>query len=191
MLKKELLINFDLSLQKRSSTSNWKVLSKTMFKPDKAYPPIPNNVFFEQVIACLNDGKNIVMYVQGNSMFPFVCDGDKILLAPAKSDALRLGDIVLAKTQIGVILHRIVRLQENLIVLAGDGNVRQIEHTFRNEVFGKVTKIYRRELVWDASSFKSSFIWRCWHIFRPIRRALLVFFKRFTKLTQTHYENKR
>jgi signal peptidase I len=162
-----------------------------MFKSGTAYPPIPNNVFFEQVIACLNEGKNIVMYVQGNSMFPFICNGDKILLAPAESETLRLGDIVLAKTQIGVILHRVIELQENLIVLAGDGNTKQVEHASLDEVFGKVFIVYRGKLAWDASSFKSRLIWRCWHIFRPIRRVLLAFLKRLTKLTRTNDEDKR
>ncbi len=191
MLKKKLLINFEPVFAKTLFNIKLENSIKTMFKPDKAYPPIPNNVFFEQVIACLNEGKNIVMYVQGNSMFPFLCNGDKILLAPAKSEALEFGDIVLAKTQIGIILHRIVKIEENVIVLAGDGNVKQIEHTFPNEVLGKVMRIYRGQLEWDACSLKSSLIWRCWHIFRPFRRVLLMLFKRTTKLTQTHYENKR
>lgn len=192
MLKKEKLINFESSLQKRSSTSNWKVPSKAMFKSGKAYEPIPNNIFFEQVIACLNEGKNIAMYVQGNSMFPFLCHGDKILLVPgAKSQRWKIGDIVLANTQIGIILHRIIKIQENLIVLAGDGNTKQTEHSFPNEVFGKVVKVYRGKSAWEVSSIKSRLIWQCWHIFRPIRRILLVFIKQLTSITQAHYEDKR
>lgn len=162
-----------------------------MFKPDKAYPPIPNNVFFEQVIACLNEGKNIVMYVQGNSMFPFLCNGDKVLLTPANKQTLAFGDIVLAKTQIGIILHRIIKLREDAITLAGDGNAKQIEHTFRNEVFGKVTKVYRGQSAWNTTTFNSHLVWQCWHISRSFRRILLALFKRITKLTRTHYENKR
>ena len=159
---------------------------------ERKYLKISNDIFFEQVLLCLKENKKVKMFVQGNSMFPFLWNGDEVLLSPAQPKTLKRGDIVLAKTEIGIILHRIIRLKEDLVVLAGDGNVNQVEHAFLNEVYAIVQCGYRNDSSWNVSSTYQKLLWLLWRFFRPLRRLLIPIIKTITKQhTQNNYENKR
>ncbi len=163
-----------------------------MSEQNRTYPPIPNDLFFEQVIACLEEGKNVKMNVQGNSMFPFICHGDKIILSPIDNPSkLAIGDVVLAKSDHGTLLHRIVEIEQDLIILAGDRNPKQKEKAVRNQVFGITKDICRGDSSFDISSPRYMSFWKVWSLLRPIRRVLVVFLMPFTKFTNLHYENKR
>lgn len=121
------------------------------------------------------------MIVQGNSMFPFLKNRDEVLLSPAKQQELKRGDIVLAKTEIGIILHRIIRWEKDGVVLAGDGNISQIEHALFVEIYGVVQHAYRHNSDWNVSSAGQVFLWQLWHFLCPFRRLLIPTFKLFTK----------
>ena len=55
-----------------------------------------SNLLLEEAIAVLQEGKNVSLYIRGNSMFPFLRDGKDILeLCPPGDRALGRGDVVL------------------------------------------------------------------------------------------------
>ena len=88
---------------------------------------LPNDFFFTEVKKCLQEDKLVEIVVQGNSMRPFLNNGERILLKSIKNRALKTGDIVLAEFDSGYVLHRIVKKRKEYFVLAGDGNLSQKE----------------------------------------------------------------
>ena len=91
---------------------------------------IPNQLFFAEVQAQIRQGKKVKIRVRGNSMLPFIRNNDETLLIPPTPEKIRIGTPVVAQTdELGIVLHRIHRIEGSRITLLGDGNVNQFEHT--------------------------------------------------------------
>ena len=75
----------------------------------------------------LNNGHTVEFMPQGTSMRPFIEGGhDSVILGRNKNP--KVGDIVLAKTNQQYVLHRIVKINNNDIILQGDGNLQGYEY---------------------------------------------------------------
>lgn len=137
---------------------------------------IPNEVFFEEVIKHLNLGKSVVFHVSGNSMLPFLKHGEKILLCPLKSDSPTVGEIILSRSSYGIVLHRVVRIKNGKIWLAGDGNLAQHEIVEKDQLLGVMTAVIRngKNVYLDTKSKKILGLF--WYYLRPFR---IVFSKLF------------
>jgi signal peptidase I len=55
------------------------------------------------------------------------------------------GKIVLAYFNNAYVLHRIVKIKENTITLAGDGNIQQVEVITNKDILAVVIQAYRGE----------------------------------------------
>ena len=94
---------------------------------------IPNELFFAEVQAQIRQGKKVRIRVRGNSMLPFIRNNDEALLIPPTPEKIKKGTPIVAVTdELGIVLHRIYRIDGNRITLLGDGNIHQFEHTSPN-----------------------------------------------------------
>lgn len=84
---------------------------------------ISNEDYFTEVRRILAEGKEVRIRVKGNSMLPFIKDGDTVLLRPYQGERLALGCNVLAKDKDKFVFHRFVGKKNDLYILAGDGNL--------------------------------------------------------------------
>lgn len=140
---------------------------------------ISNDIFFAQVEELLSEGQSVVIRVKGYSMRPFMrSDRTSVRIAPltdSERKALRVGDIVLFRYRGRHIMHRIRRIDEDKITLAGDGNYRLWEQCSPQDVVGIIS---------DVISFNGrtischSRLWRCaswiWvSLPQLLRRAIL------------------
>jgi len=66
-----------------------------------------SRLFEELCEALLRRGNAVQFRVSGASMQPNVNDGDDVLVAPVKSEELRRGDVVLARNEDGLRVHRV------------------------------------------------------------------------------------
>ena len=66
-------------------------------------------------------GRPLWLDATGDSMYPAVRDGNRVLLAPRRRPP-RTGDIVLARFGQRLVLHRVTRLSGDQIVLQGDAS---------------------------------------------------------------------
>ena len=84
----------------------------------------------------------------------------------------------LAKVEGGrYVLHRVIKIEDGLITLMGDGNIRGHEHTVPERVAGTVTRIIKasgREIKPGRG--------RVWKTLRPFRRIILGVYRRWLKV---------
>ena len=87
---------------------------------------ISNDIFFAQIEELLSEGQSVIIRVKGHSMRPFMrSDRTSVRIAPLTDSERKLvsvGDIVLFRYRDHHIMHRIRRIEEDRITLAGDGN---------------------------------------------------------------------
>jgi signal peptidase I len=130
---------------------------------------ISNDLFFQEVKELLGEGKKVSLYVQGDSMRPFLKNGDKVLLTSASSRRIKKGAIILARSSMGIVLHRVIQVNEDSYLLAGDAHSKQVEKASVADVIGIVVGAHRygKEIHLD-SSYKR-FLSFLWGVLRPFR----------------------
>lgn len=131
-----------------------------------------NDLFFREVEALIKENLKVTFRLKGGSMRPFLRDGDVIRIAPRAAEALRPGDIALAHTDYGVLLHRIVRISGEQVILLGDANRRE-ELTERGKVIGVFDAAWRGEKSLNLDSRSMRQLAHCWYRLRFFRRYLL------------------
>lgn len=134
---------------------------------------MPNKLLFEQVLEYVKQGKQVTIRVKGNSMKPWLRDGDRVLLKPFERKDLAKGIIVLANVDEQMVLHRVIKYSERVIWLAGDGNLVQREVVDHMDVVAWAVRLYRADI-----EIKLDQRWRCilgqiWYWARPIRRIVM------------------
>ena len=123
----------------------------------------------------IREGKTVVLPVRGNSMRPFIQNGNNCVELHPLPPVLRKGDVVLARTSKGYyVLHRVTAISPDLLTLEGDGNISLRETCRPSDVLA------RAEWVIDAHKERHSLLdrrarikWRIWYMLRPLRRVLL------------------
>lgn len=127
---------------------------------------VNNEIFFELILSEIEQEKEVIIPVKGNSMFPFIKDGQRIALMPLKNSNLRLGDIVLAKWNNQYILHRIIAMNEFQVSLAGDNNLSLIEKTDISNVLGKLKGSFNDKNVFRVHSVLNRYLGILWYFTR-------------------------
>ena len=123
----------------------------------------------------IREGKTVVLPVRGNSMRPFIQNGNDCVELHPLPPVLRKGDVVLARTSKGYyVLHRVTAISPDLLTLEGGGNIGRRETCRPSDVLA------RAEWVIDAHKERHSLLdrrarikWRMWYMLRPLRRVLL------------------
>lgn len=140
---------------------------------DKTEPRIiTNELYFEEVQRLLNEGKEVCIRVKGNSMLPFIKNGDRVLLEAYRGTALLLGANILAKHEGKFVFHRYVGKKNGSVVLAGDGNIALHEYIPSSAIIAVATKHYTNDsdLAKDINSAWPRLRGMTWYQLRLIRR---------------------
>ena len=87
----------------------------------------------------LHEGQSVDVCVRGQSMLPFFRSGSVIRLRPLRPGDLRRGNVVLGETDGGhFVVHRILRVDAEVVTLLGDGNVAGTERIAAERIHGIV-----------------------------------------------------
>lgn len=106
---------------------------------------LPNELFFKEVEAMIDDGLPVRIRMRGHSMRPLLReDRDIVVLQRCDVSELKRGDIVLFRYRGQHILHRILHIEADRFVLAGDGNYRTREHCSSHEIVARAVQVIRR-----------------------------------------------
>lgn len=142
-----------------------------------------NSVMFTEVAKLISEGKSVTMKVKGYSMLPFISDGDTVKLV--KTDNIKLYDIVLARIDDNqYVLHRIIRMKDNLLLLMGDGNLKGCERCNVEDVLALAAVKVKKKKEYDFRSDSHLKKARIWNFLLPIRRYLLFIYKLTIKFFQ-------
>lgn len=129
---------------------------------------VDNKTAFSMARDQLLQGEMVKMRVRGQSMLPFFQSGSQILLRPIREEDFRLGQVVMADAgNEHFVVHRIYRLEGNMVTLLGDGNLVGTETMPREKVYGVV----------DCSRLHR-WLGRLWQRIRPLRRYPLAVMRR-------------
>ena len=142
---------------------------------DKCRQYFDNQVLSEEIAALLHDGHKVTITVKGRSMSPFLRDGrDSVELCQCRPDALKPGDVVLAReNRYGrMVLHRIVMRDGNRLTLQGDGNPLTTEESSVDNVAGIATAFIRKSRTYKVTGTVWRTYSRCWKKLLPIRKIL-------------------
>ena len=91
--------------------------------------------------------------VVSNSMLPLIKNDDWIEVGMLnENSSLKIGDIILYRRPTDFLLHRVVKMNDNLIWTKGDRN-RTIDFPIkRSEVIAKLTKIQKNNTWFDMNN---------------------------------------
>ena len=133
----------------------------------------------EEIRTLISEGRTVELTAKGYSMNPFIMHlRDQIVLGPWKDEEIRKGTLVLAKTDKGYVIHRIIRREGNRVTLMGDGNIGLTEQADVKEIIARVYGVKRKGRTYGTDGL----IWRLyswlWMALTPLRRWPLGLWRR-------------
>jgi hypothetical protein len=108
----------------------------------------------EKLCAILKDKNYLLIKARGDSMHPFIQDKDIVEIVNIISNKVRLGDIVLYESKIGLCLHRTVFVCNSFFIIKADANF-DIEYLKdKSKIIGKVNKIRNSNHTMDMHTMR-------------------------------------
>ena len=105
---------------------------------------INSDIFFAEVERLLTESDEVTITIRGNSMRPMLRDGrDGVVLRRYESEPIRVGDVMLFKYRSGYVLHRVIKIEDEQITFAGDGNYKIYEQAQRSEIVARMVAYVR------------------------------------------------
>jgi hypothetical protein len=150
---------------------------------------LPNESFFKEVKALLDEGKHVHIPVKGKSMRPFLHDGDTVVLSPVCEHPVRWGRIVLARTVMrSYVLHRVVFRRKEKLWLMGDAYSRQKEQIAEKDILAVTTLVVRKGKELKLDSFGMRCMVAIWFLMLPVRGYLI---RIYDKLNRKNKKNRK
>ena len=138
---------------------------------------VENDILIPELARLLNEDKEVRFTPSGVSMRPFIeGDKDSVVLAPLGRLPKR-GDILLARVtgyagRRTYVLHRLIRIEGELYILQGDGNLMGEEQCRLEDIIGRVVRIE------TPSGRRKPLTRGCiWHALFPVRKWLLKIYR--------------
>lgn len=138
---------------------------------------VENDILIPELARLLNEEKEVRFTPSGISMRPFIeGDKDSVVLAPLGRLPKR-GDILLARVtgyagRSTYVLHRLIRIEGELYILQGDGNLMGEEQCRLEDIIGRVVRIE------TPSGRRKPLTRGCvWYALFPVRKWLLKIYR--------------
>src|SRR5689334_16916157 len=107
-----------------------------------------SDLFNEACVELLRDGFGVRFRAGGNSMHPTIRDGELITIESRRDVSFAKNDILLYRTERGVIAHRLIGIEERnqgvFYIFRGDSAYAPDEPVAEERVLGRVTAVQRR-----------------------------------------------
>lgn len=135
---------------------------------------IANNILIPQIKQMIDEGHSVTFRVRGRSMRPMIeGDRDSVVLAPCH-DKIKVGDVILAEVwPQRYALHRIIKVEGDILTMRGDGNIEGTEVFERKRVVGRAEAFVRKGKTLRMDSLRWRIYSAIWPHLLPIRRYLL------------------
>ena len=118
-----------------------------MNKPNELVDP-NQHLMLNLTTQLLRDGQSVRFRAPGRSMYPTIREGEAITVEPILPSEVKVGDIILYRSDDGVIAHRVTRIErgENdgrRFILRADTWGEYDEPVYADQVMGKVVSTER------------------------------------------------
>lgn len=105
-----------------------------------------NNLIIDNIEQLVERGESFEMVVTGYSMLPLLGYGrDRIILhrTTDTEDIMRRAAMFRMADR-RIIVHRVIRIENGVVTLQGDGNLKQTEQCRRSDIIGVVDNVIRQ-----------------------------------------------
>ena len=141
----------------------------------------PQNLFVDVSTEILQHGRAIRFRAPGRSMHPTIKDEETITVEPVEKIAIKPGDIILYRSEGGVIAHRVVRIEKrngtaHQFILRGDASGSPDAPVLPQQILGKVVCVERCGRLLNPSNWKAHTIRTVHHCACRLKRWLRDFF---------------
>ena len=127
-----------------------------------------------QLEEILQQAQAVPLVISGSSMAPFLRHGRDTVYLSRVTEPLKRGDMILYRRRSGAyILHRILRAEEDVYTLVGDGQLLPEPGIRRDQVIAIVTAVRRKEKLLKPGSFLWEFFEHVWLGILPLRPYVL------------------
>ncbi len=113
----------------------------------KFHIPEGNGLFADLSVELLRRGHGVRFRAPGHSMHPTINDRETVTVEPVAPSSVKRGDIVLYRSEGGVVAHRVIRIERNngtpLFILRGDALGSVDEPVRVQQVLGRVVFVER------------------------------------------------
>ncbi|MDO4757655.1 MAG: S24/S26 family peptidase [Rikenellaceae bacterium] len=100
---------------------------------------INNELFFAEIETLLSEGLKAEFMLLGNSMRPLLRNGrDTVIIAPTTEQDPLVGEVYLFRYRGRHMLHRLHRIEGEILVMRGDGNYRIEERCRAKDLVGRL-----------------------------------------------------
>ncbi|MDD5371246.1 MAG: S26 family signal peptidase [Anaerolineaceae bacterium] len=148
--------------------------------PDLLVDPID---FQKLATDILQSGNGLRFKALGTSMRPFILDGDLVEIEPVKPEELDCGDVILCRLHpYLLVLHRVVAIRDGAYIVQGDALVRPDGIVSSSDIVGRAHRILRDNQPIAINNTGTVLLVRVWLFMAPLRRILLVIFRRLRKM---------
>ena len=140
---------------------------------------LSDDFIISEAIRLVNEGREVIFPVKGNSMLPFIIGGsESAVFTPVTT--IRKGGVYLAHVDDGrYVVHRIIAIKGNRITLMGDGNLVGREYCNTSDIKAEVNYVISSQNIRrNLNTLPRRFAALVWRILRPIRRYLLAIYRR-------------
>ena len=141
---------------------------------------ISNELFFEQSEQLLQEGTPAEFTLRGDSMLPLLRDGrDCVVVAPLDERPIHVGDVLLFRFRGIHLLHRVIGKEEEVYILAGDGNYLQREVCHTEDIVGRLVAVHRPSgRIIDCQSRRWRIASHAWCLLPAIVRRIILAIRR-------------
>lgn len=141
---------------------------------------VPNEIFFSHILEEIDAHRAVKIPVKGTSMLPFIRPpSDQIELSKLNGQSITKGNIVLARTKANsYVVHRIEKVEKELVTLRGDGNPFVREQCDKKHVVAEVTAVYKKGRKIGKGSLKWNLAKKCWSSSPLLRRFFLRIYRK-------------
>lgn len=144
---------------------------------------IQNNLFFQEIASRIAEGERVRMRAKGNSMLPFIRDSkDEVVLEKPNKRSFQKGRLLLVQlSDKRYVLHRVEKIENNAVLLRGDGNLSILETCTVSDVIAEAIAVMRGGKEIKVGSFKWKLYGYLWPQNAFLRRVGLGVYRRLRR----------
>ena len=137
-------------------------------------------VRMEEISRLISEGKTVSISAKGYSMNPFIMHlRDQIVLGPWTDADIKKGAVVLVKDTRGCfIVHRIIKIEGDMIILRGDGNIGLTEKAYVKDIIALMHGVTKKGRTYSVKSLRWRLYSWFWKLLTPMRRYPLAVWRR-------------